>query len=124
MSSAAQLVPKDASVSADAASPQGGGAAGGGDGSLRESLGRAKMKCRVIEVWWASIGTAEQQTSLAGLEFALRVETGRREELRRAAEPATVATPLSGEAGPAGGTAAPRKPPAAPVDARRLIQEL
>lgn len=73
----------------------------GSEAGLRNSLRSAMRKAHFLEVWWATRGHAERQAGLAGLQFALRRELERREEIRV-------------DSAKGNGSAAPRQAPVGP----------
>lgn len=84
----------------------------------RAQLQHAKRKMVFVQVWWAALEHSERHATCLEMQFALRQELTRREQLRRASS-----TAETGGAGAGGGSAA--AVPVAAVPSRRvLIQEL
>ena len=67
----------DAASAAAARPPKGGGG--------RAALRRATRKLGFFEAWWAHLDASERRVAAAGLQFALRRDAERRDEMRRAA---------------------------------------
>ena len=64
-------------AAAAARPPKGGGG--------RAALRRATRKLGFFEAWWAHLDASERRVAAAGLQFALRRDAERRDEMRRAA---------------------------------------
>ena len=75
---AAREAAKERKLSKAAAPPPKGG---GGRAALR----RATRKLGFFEAWWAHLDASERRVAAAGLQFALRRDAERRDEMRRAA---------------------------------------
>eukprot|EP00966_Prymnesium_polylepis_P292698 6759654-Prymnesium_polylepis.1 len=107
-----------ADLAQPAAGQPGSGQQVGGDeatGGDRQRLLLAKRKLRFMGAWLAALEHSERQAALAGLQFALRREVQRRDEMLAAAR-----TPSSAASAPLQhATKAPSS-----VSGRRLMQEL
>ena len=55
-----------------------------GSSAATQQQQHAKRKARFLEAWWASCSPDERTAALAGLQFALKRELERREEIRLA----------------------------------------
>ena len=83
----------DAASAAAARPPKGGGG--------RAALRRATRKLGFFEAWWAHLDASERRVAAAGLQFALRRDAERRDEMRRAAEGGAEGTaPAAAREGP------------------------
>jgi len=83
----------------------------------QQQLQLAKRKMVFVQAWWAALEHSERHATCLGLQFALRQELTRREQLRRASSTATAAD--------AGGGSGVGSAAAATAPSRRvLVQEL